>query len=213
MSFLSSAAGIALIEAGADAAGMHEVIAAVDADEQRAQVVGAAAPAADHHLLAAAALGLVPALGAPGLVRRAGALGDDAFEIEIAGRLEHRIAGLGEVLDILDVAGMRSLAAQQLPEPLLALGQRQLPQILAALEQQVEHEVGQIPRAAFGERRLQRGEIRCAVVVEGDHLAIDDAVRQAARRHRRSAANLSVQSRPLRVRITASPSSTRSCMR
>jgi hypothetical protein len=83
---------------------MHEVITPVHTNEHRPQIIGAAAPAADHHLLAAAALGLVPALGAAGLIRRADALGDDAFEIEVAGgpsRVKDLVLERVALLDVL----------------------------------------------------------------------------------------------------------------
>ena len=49
---------------------MDEVITAIDADHERAQV-GGAAPAADDHLVAAAAFGLHPSFRAARLVKRA----------------------------------------------------------------------------------------------------------------------------------------------
>ena len=55
-----------------------------------------------------------------------------------------------------------------------------MPKVFAALEQEIEDEVDQIAGAPFGERRLQRREVRCAIVIECDHLAVDDAVRKAA---------------------------------
>ena len=56
--------GIARVEAGADLADMDEMVAAIHAGDQRAQVGCAAAPAADHHLMAGAAFGFGPGLGA-----------------------------------------------------------------------------------------------------------------------------------------------------
>ena len=51
------------------------------------------------------------------------ALGDDAFKLEIAGGLEHRVPRLGEMIDIFDVPRMRTLLRGNLPEPFLAFGQ------------------------------------------------------------------------------------------
>ena len=51
-----NAVRVALIEAGADEARANEVTAAVEADQQRAQVRGAAAPAADDNFMAGEAL-------------------------------------------------------------------------------------------------------------------------------------------------------------
>src|SRR5687768_15804985 len=80
------------------------------------------------------------------------------------------------MLDILDLTMMRSLAREQRGEALFPVRQSERPQILAVFEQHVEDEVDEILRSAFGECRLQCREIRCAVVVEGHDLAIDDAV-------------------------------------
>ena len=103
-------------------------------------------------------LALMPGFGAAGLVWRAGALGDDAFEIELAGRLQHGIAWLGEMLDVFDLAAVRPFAAPaaSLSRSLRSVSGRRA-QILAVLEQQVEDEIHQILRASFGERRLQGG--------------------------------------------------------
>ena len=69
-----------------DLAGMNKVIAAINADHERAQVAGAAAPAADDDFMAAAAFGLHPGFGAARLVGRIRALRNDAFEVEICRR-------------------------------------------------------------------------------------------------------------------------------
>ena len=60
--------------------------------------------------------------------------------------------------------------ADQLAEPLLALGQRQFAQILAVVLQQIESEIGE--GRAGRERILQRREIG-APVLEGDDFAVD----------------------------------------
>lgn len=48
---------------GADTTGMDEVATPIDADQKRTQVARATAPAANHHLLAAAAFRLQPGVG------------------------------------------------------------------------------------------------------------------------------------------------------
>ena len=137
------------------------------ADQQRAQLPGLAGPAADHHLLAGAALGLDPVSGAARAIGRVERLGDDAFEVHAAGRLQHGIAARSR-------SARRSgcsrhacpCGVEQLLQPRLALAQRQVAQILAVGEQQIEDEEDQVVGLALGQRRLQGGEIRRAVVVE-----------------------------------------------
>ena len=70
------------VEAGADLAGKHEVLAFVVADEQRAEADARAlriGKAADDELLRRLALHLQPVLRAAMLVRRAAAFRDHAF--------------------------------------------------------------------------------------------------------------------------------------
>ena len=67
-------------EAGADAADVDQLAVAVDAGDQRAERAAGGGPAADHHLVPGAALGLGPGLAAAGLIGRVEPLGDDAFQ-------------------------------------------------------------------------------------------------------------------------------------
>ncbi len=117
-----------------------------------------------------------------------------------------------EVVDVADVG--RAHPATVRLQPRLALGQRQRAQVLPPCEQQVEDEEHQVGLVfAVRDRRLQGGEVRRAGVVQRDDLAVDDAVGQAWRPRLTISGNLSVQSRPLRVRKLASPASVRSCIR
>ncbi len=76
---------------------------------------------------------------------------------------------------------LRSLAQQPL-QPFLALDEGPAADVLAILLQQVETEAGKLLPAML-ESRLERGEIRSALVVEGDDLAVDQrAVRGKGRR-------------------------------
>ena len=172
----------ALAEAGADAADIDQfavlALAAMDAGEQRAQAAAFAGPAADHHLVAGAALGLGPAITAAGLVGRVQLLGDDALEVHAAGRLQHRIAA---GLEMIDVAQARMLAlhtVEQRLQPRLALRKRQGALILGFEEQQVEGEEDQVFRLVVGECGLQCREIRRAMAVECNSFAVEDAIRQ-----------------------------------
>ena len=63
-------------------------------------------------------------------------------------------------------------------EPLLALRKRQRAQVLGPCEKLVEDEEHKVTGIALGECRLQGGEIRHAVVIQGHHLAVDDAFGQ-----------------------------------
>ena len=116
---------LVLPEAGADPADIGEMIAAMDADQQRAEFAVGGFPAADHDLVAGAAFGLGPALGAAGAIGRVELLGDDAFERQLAGRLQDGVAAGLEMLDIADQLALALARLQQFLQPLLALGERQ----------------------------------------------------------------------------------------
>jgi hypothetical protein len=78
--------------AGADGAGIDQLAAVVLADQERA-VVAARVPrrvsaTADHELLAVEAFDLQPILGPARVIGCRGALGDDPFQVELAGLLE-----------------------------------------------------------------------------------------------------------------------------
>ena len=167
-------------EAGAHAADIDQLLAAMDAGQQRAQPSALAGPAADHHLVAAAALGLGPVPAASGLVRRIEALGDDAFEMHPAGRLQHRIAGRLEVIDVAEVRGSFDLANRAFSRALRSRSgssRRSSP----LDEQQVEGKVDQLVGLVVGQGRLKRGEIRRAVLVQRHDLAVEQAIGQRAR--------------------------------
>ena len=84
------------------------------------------------------------------------------------------------MLDVADLLVLAFPRIQQFFEPALALGQRQRAKILAIGKQQVERVEDQILGLAIGQRGLQRREIRRAVVIERDDLAVDHHVRQCA---------------------------------
>src|SRR5581483_8951622 len=115
----------ALAETGADVADPHEVLAAPDAEDERAEAARATAlalrPAADHELLPAVSLHLEPVAAAlPLLVARSRLLRHDALELLLARRLEQRLA-------VLERAGHLDGPRRddELLEPLAALDQRQ----------------------------------------------------------------------------------------
>ena len=94
-------ANLRLAKAGADLADIDQLLAAMDADQQRAHFLGFAGPAADHHLMAGAGLGLQPASAAARSVGRVELLGDDAFEAHARSRFQH---GRARGLEMLDIA-------------------------------------------------------------------------------------------------------------
>ena len=163
---------------GADAADIDEMPVTIHARQQRAKFPGGGRPAADHHFMPGPAFGLGPVFAAPATIGRAAALGDDAFQVHAAGRLQHRFAAAGEMLDI---AQLRALAFEQAFQPRLARAKRQRAQILAVREQQVESEEDQGGGLSVRQRRLQRREIRRAVMVQGADFAVNQAIRQPRR--------------------------------
>ena len=115
-----------LAEAGADAADIDEMIAAMDADQQRAETarrsslqppITTSCPA--RHLA------LVQVVAAARPIGRVEPLGDDAFERQLAGRAQHRIAAGLEMLDKADQRAGRPCSAEQRLQALLALRQGQ----------------------------------------------------------------------------------------
>ena len=92
-----------LPETGADDADIGEMIVAIDAGHQRAEFALGGFPAAEHDLLAGANLGLGPGRRAAGMIGRIELLRDDAFERQLARRLQHLLAIALEMLDIADL--------------------------------------------------------------------------------------------------------------
>ena len=152
-----------LAEARADAADMDQLlvlaVSAMHADQQRAQPLALAGPAADHHLVAGPALGLDPAAGAARAIGRIELLGDDAFQVHATRRFQHRVARRLEMLDILQARMLAPEPVEQLLQARLAIAQGQGAQILAVGEQQIEGKEDQLLRLPFGQGRLQRREV------------------------------------------------------
>ena len=174
-----------LAEARADAADMDQLLvlamSAMHADQQRAQPLALAGPAADHHLVAGPALGLDPAADAARAIGRIELLGDDAFQVHATRRFQHRVARRLEMLDILQARMLALEPVEQLLQARLAIAQGQGAQILAVGEQQIEGKEDQLLRLPFGQGRLQRREVGRAMGIERHRLAIDHAVRQLRR--------------------------------
>src|SRR5262249_46319764 len=120
-----------LAEPRADAPDGHQLLAAMYACDQRAQLLSLLGPAADDDFLPGTALGLDPAADPAAAVGRAELLGHDALETHAAGRCKHGIARRLEMVDVADLLALVLEAVEQLLQPRLALGERQGPEILA----------------------------------------------------------------------------------
>src|SRR5437868_2301163 len=73
-------------------------------------------------------------------------------------------------------------ALEERREPLLALDIRQLPNILAAVDEQVESVKGEIGALLVFERRLKQLKARAALVIERNRLAVDETAGGKLRR-------------------------------
>src|SRR5262249_30218611 len=89
-------------ESSAHPSDRNQVLASVNADDERSQHALLGSPTADHNLVAEAAFRLQPAAAAIGCVARIQALGDDSFHLNLTGRLQHRVAVGNEVLEVPD---------------------------------------------------------------------------------------------------------------
>ena len=152
----------------------------MDADQQRAHLLGFAGPAADHHLMAGAALGLDPVPAAARSVGRVELLGDDAFEAHAAGRFQHGVARGLEMLDIAQRLVLALEPVQQLLQPRLALAERQVradPRRRRTADRRRRRPGPRsCPRTAPPAGRAKSGT---PLLVERHRLAVDHAVRQA----------------------------------
>lgn len=68
------------------------MLAAIDADQQRAELAIRLLITADHHFMARPAFRSRPSVGLAGSVRRIRLLGDDAFQRQLAGGPQHDVA-------------------------------------------------------------------------------------------------------------------------
>ena len=157
------------------------MIAAIDARHQRTEFAVGGFPPAQHDLVSGAALGLGPVLGPARAIGRAELLRDDAFQRQLAGRLQNCVAAGFEMLDIADQAGFAlGPRFQQFFQLRLSLGERQAAYIHSIGEQQIEREENEIVGLAVGKCGLQRGKIRRAVMVERDDLAVNKHIGKRA---------------------------------
>ena len=166
---------VAVGEPGADVAGVLELLASPDAEDERAEP--AASPplafrvAGDHELLPAVGLDLQPLpRPLPLPVRRVGALGDDPLEPLLLRRAVQR----GTVLERLREPDGPIAPVEQRRQPPAPLAQRQIDERLALELEQVE---GLVDDRRARLSLLHRGEARPAALVEGADLSVEHAVR------------------------------------
>ncbi len=88
-----------LAVAGANPADIGEMIAAVDADQQRAETPFRRRPAADDDLVPGPAFGFGPARGAPRAIRRVEPFRNDPLKRQLARRAQNGVAAGVEMLD------------------------------------------------------------------------------------------------------------------
>ena len=164
------------VPARADPADIGERTVALHAEQQRAQTQASTfhgRVAADHELLPGVALDLEPVLAPPGAVGRIDPLGDDplgpqatSVTVQVGSAADQMVAKADRVI-------LRQRRQQAL-EPPLALQQRLSAQVPAVQMQQVEGEQHQRAGRTLAERRLQLREAADALLVQHDHLAVDD---------------------------------------
>ena len=164
----------ARIPARADVARIEERALVVVAQQEAAHLggrVGAVGEAADHQLLAQRALELQPGLGARRHVGRIATLQDDPFELHLAGGLEHLrrrgIEGLAEA-NALALVRVDDRAQHR-----AARQQRNLAEIAALVERQVEDEEDDVAAGSVVHGVLQGVEIGNARRAEDHDLAVE----------------------------------------
>src|SRR5690242_8193783 len=89
-----------LRKSGADAADRNQLLAAINAGEQRAEFTVSVCPAPDDDFLTATAFGLQPLTCASRFVRLIGSFGDYSFESDLAGGLENLLPRCAEMLGV-----------------------------------------------------------------------------------------------------------------
>ena len=151
------------------------VAVVVVAEQQRAQPHAGAlgvGVAADHELLALRTLELDPGVGAAARVGRIEALADHAFEVQLAGRLQH-VGRLGGEVFAEAHHRLRRRRCQRGAQQRAPLDQRRGAQVVAGVEGQVEQVVAHRVQRAVFKGVLQRLKIRRAVLAHDDDLAVE----------------------------------------
>jgi len=169
-----------LREAGADAAGVDQLLSFVVAEEEGAHAThsGVAGPgegeAADDEFLLVEALALEPGGGAAGDVFGGGEFGDDAFGAHQAGAVEDRGAVGFEV--VTEVERVRVGGGEELSEEGFAVAEGKVAGVVAVEVEEVEREVGEVVARAFLKGGLEVGEAGGAVGGEDHGFSVEGAL-------------------------------------
>src|SRR5581483_3922092 len=130
---------LALAEARADAAEIDEMRSPTHADEKRPKLAVGRRPAADHDFMSGPAFGLGPVAASGGLIGRVQPLRDDSLQRQPAGRSQHGVARRHEMLGVAnELTSPRASPRQQFPQASLPLGEREVAQVSALNEQEIE---------------------------------------------------------------------------
>ena len=158
------------------------MLAAIDAGHQRAEFAVGGLPAAQHDFVPGAAFGLGPVLGAAGAIGRAELLGDDAFQRQLAGRLQHGIAAAFEMFDIADqLCPCPCRASSNCFSRALRSRERQRRRSSPSANSRSNAKKIRSSVLPSDSAACSAGEIRRAVVVERDDLAVDQQSGSALR--------------------------------
>src|SRR5262249_7037792 len=133
----------------------HKLAVPVHPRDQRPQVLSFGNPSANNDFMTRSALRLRPTCRTPRAIRRIEPLGDNALELRLACRLQHRHAVGLQVTEVTDVLlGLLRLLTQKRLETLLTFNQLLTAQVLAFNKQQVEDEEYDGSVISLGQRGL-----------------------------------------------------------
>ena len=150
-------------ESGADAAHIDEMVAAVDADQQRAEpAVRRVVQPPMTTSWPARHFDFIQVSAASRDVGRVGLLGDDAFQRQPAGRSQDGFAA-GLECSTKRMSASVAIASSSSCSRSLRSVSGSGAQILAVVEQQIEGEEDQVVGPVLRQGRLKRGEIRRAI--------------------------------------------------
>jgi hypothetical protein len=101
------------------------VLAAMNANQERAEFAVSGRPTADDDLVACPALGFGPAVGSAGTIGRIEPFRNNALKRQPASGLPNRIAARFQMVDKANPGRVtRAMVRQQGPKPCLAIGKR-----------------------------------------------------------------------------------------
>src|ERR1700731_2334713 len=113
------------------------MLAAMDANQERAESAVGGRPTAADDLVACPAPGFGPAVGSAGAIGRIEPFRNNALKRQPASGLQNRIASRFQMLDKAN-PGRRAMVRQQGLKPCLAIGKRSWSQVGLVIEEKVE---------------------------------------------------------------------------